>query len=152
MLLSGAIIFPGRAHHHEFRRLFEEPRADGSGPGASGREEAIMHRTLAAVVVLALTALVLASCSSKPSTSAGPADDPAAAPATVSTPTAPADTARAASGAATGSTTASRQASGTTSKSRPVVLADGRHPVFITRVNASSRTLTFDMIQFLTGD
>jgi len=109
-----------------------------------------MRKTLAAVVALALTALVLASCSSKPSTSAGPA----AAPATVSTstPTAPAATIRAAARAAGGGTTASRQASGTASKSRPVVLADGRHPVFVTRVNASTRTLTFDLIQFLTGD
>src|SRR5262249_17373983 len=32
------------------------------------------------------------------------------------------------------------------------VLSDGRHPAYLTKVNAGDRQLTFDVIQFLTGD
>jgi hypothetical protein len=32
------------------------------------------------------------------------------------------------------------------------ILADGDSPVFLTKVNPSARTITFDLIQFLTGD
>ena len=34
----------------------------------------------------------------------------------------------------------------------PAVLADGRHPVYIKTVDASGRTITFDLIQFFMGD
>jgi hypothetical protein len=34
----------------------------------------------------------------------------------------------------------------------PAVLADGRHPVYLKTVDASGRTITFDLIQFFTGD
>jgi hypothetical protein len=36
--------------------------------------------------------------------------------------------------------------------SEPVVLADGRHPVWITTVDVQGRRITFDLIQFLTGE
>jgi hypothetical protein len=36
--------------------------------------------------------------------------------------------------------------------SEPVVLADGRHPVYLKRVDPDGRTITFDLIQFFTGD
>lgn len=34
----------------------------------------------------------------------------------------------------------------------PAVLADGRHPVYLKTVDASGRTITFDLIQFFMGD
>jgi hypothetical protein len=34
----------------------------------------------------------------------------------------------------------------------PVVLADGRHPVYIKTVDANARKITFDLIQFFFGD
>lgn len=34
----------------------------------------------------------------------------------------------------------------------PAVLADGRHPVYLTGLDASKRRITFDLIQFLTGE
>jgi hypothetical protein len=34
----------------------------------------------------------------------------------------------------------------------PTVLADGRHPVYIKSVDAGRQTITFDLIQFFTGD
>jgi hypothetical protein len=39
-----------------------------------------------------------------------------------------------------------------TTKSRPVVLADGRHPIFVSSVDPSRRTVSFDLIQFYWGD
>jgi hypothetical protein len=36
--------------------------------------------------------------------------------------------------------------------SEPVVLADGRHPVYLKTVDPDRRTITFDLIQFFTGD
>jgi hypothetical protein len=37
-------------------------------------------------------------------------------------------------------------------KSEPVVLADGRHPVYLKTVDAGRRTVTFDLIQWYFGD
>jgi hypothetical protein len=34
----------------------------------------------------------------------------------------------------------------------PVVLEDGRHPVYLTALDGTARTVEFDVIQFLTGD
>jgi hypothetical protein len=39
-----------------------------------------------------------------------------------------------------------------TTTSEPVVLADGRHPVLIKTVDVQGRRITFDLIQFLTGE
>jgi hypothetical protein len=39
-----------------------------------------------------------------------------------------------------------------TATTEPAVLADGRHPVYIKTVDASGRTVTFDLIQFFMGD
>ena len=36
--------------------------------------------------------------------------------------------------------------------SEPAVLADGRHPVYLKTVDPDRQTITFDLIQFLTGD
>jgi hypothetical protein len=33
----------------------------------------------------------------------------------------------------------------------PTVLEDGRHPVYLTALDTSARTVTFDLIEFLTG-
>jgi Flp pilus assembly protein CpaB len=35
---------------------------------------------------------------------------------------------------------------------QPVVLADGRHPVFLKAVDADRRTVTFDLVQYYRGD
>jgi hypothetical protein len=36
--------------------------------------------------------------------------------------------------------------------SEPVVLADGRHPVYLKTVDPDRQAITFDLIQFFTGD
>ena len=36
--------------------------------------------------------------------------------------------------------------------SRPVVLADGRHPVCLTAIDANSGTITFDLVQWYHGE
>jgi hypothetical protein len=56
-------------------------------------------------------------------------------------------------GAPTATTTAApatNAASPTTSE--PVVLADGRHPAYLKTVDPDRRTITFDLIQFFTGE
>jgi hypothetical protein len=53
--------------------------------------------------------------------------------------------------ATTSSATASSTAGGPIT-SEPAVLADGRHPVYLQTVDPNRRTITFDLIQFLTGD
>jgi hypothetical protein len=52
--------------------------------------------------------------------------------------------------AATTAAPATNAASPTTSE--PVVLADGRHPVYLKTVDAARRAITFDLIQFFTGE
>jgi hypothetical protein len=81
-----------------------------------------LRRTAAWLVLLATAAL--GGC--------GGSDEPGGAAATTAAPA---------------STTA---ASPTTSE--PVELADGRHPVYIKTVDPGQRTVTFDLIQFFTGD
>jgi hypothetical protein len=49
-----------------------------------------------------------------------------------------------------GGTPGGEEGAGTSSASP--VLQDGRHPVFLTGLDASGRAVTFDLIQFLTGD
>jgi len=39
-----------------------------------------------------------------------------------------------------------------TTTTEPVVLADGRHPVYLKSVDPDQQTITFDLIQFFTGD
>jgi hypothetical protein len=55
-----------------------------------------------------------------------------------------------------GGTTATTAAPATTvsapTTSEPVVLADGRHPVHLKTIDPDRRTITFDLIQFFTGD
>jgi hypothetical protein len=40
----------------------------------------------------------------------------------------------------------------TPTTAEPVVLADGRHPVYLKTVDPDGRTITFDLIQFFTGE
>jgi hypothetical protein len=51
---------------------------------------------------------------------------------------------------ATTAATATNAATPTTAE--PVVLADGRHPVYLKTVDPDGRTITFDLIQFFTGE
>src|SRR6266508_4700849 len=53
---------------------------------------------------------------------------------------------------ATASPVTKPPAPGGTTKSNPVVLVDGRHPVFVANVDPSRRTVQFDLIQFYWGD
>jgi hypothetical protein len=41
---------------------------------------------------------------------------------------------------------------GTTTTSEPAVLADGRHPVYLKSVDPDRPTITFDLVQFYTGE
>jgi hypothetical protein len=49
-------------------------------------------------------------------------------------------------------TAAPTSTAGAPATSEPVVLADGRHPVYLKTVDPDQRTITFDLIQFFTGD
>jgi hypothetical protein len=42
-------------------------------------------------------------------------------------------------------------AAGGATTSEPAVLADGRHPVFLKTVDPNGQTITFDLVQFYTG-
>jgi hypothetical protein len=86
-------------------------------------------RIIAATVV-AGAAFAVAGCADRST------DRPAAAP--------PASTTGPAATATTGATTPT--------SSEPAVLADGRHPVLLKRVDSGGRTLTFDLIQFYQGE
>jgi hypothetical protein len=60
-------------------------------------------------------------------------------------------------GGATGSTAAPTSAAPTSAAAapattEPAVLADGRHPVYLKTVDPGRGTITFDLIQFFTGD
>jgi hypothetical protein len=85
-------------------------------------------RRLGTSVLIAVMAATMGGCGSgEPSGSGG-------APATTAAPT---PTATAAT---------------PTTASEPVVLADGRHPVYLKTVDPGQRTITFDLIQFFTGE
>jgi hypothetical protein len=55
-------------------------------------------------------------------------------------------------GGATATTAASTSTAGGPGTSEPVVLADGRHPVYLKTVDPDRQTITFDLVQFYTGD
>jgi hypothetical protein len=95
-------------------------------------------RIIAAVV---LTAAVAATGSLIARSTAG---HHAAAPAApvAAAPTAPAN----------GPATNPPSPQGGATSGQPVVLADGRHPVYLRTVDPDSRKLTFDLIQFYFGD
>ena len=86
-------------------------------------------RIIAATVV-AGAAFAVAGCADRST------DRPAAAP--------PASTTGPAATATTGATAPT--------SSEPAVLADGRHPVLLKRVDSGGRTVTFDLIQFYQGE
>jgi hypothetical protein len=93
-------------------------------------------RIIAATVV-AGAAFAVAGCADRST------DRPAAAPpASTTGPAATATTGPAAT-ATTGAAPTSRE---------PAVLADGRHPVLLKRVDSGGRTVTFDLIQFYQGE
>jgi hypothetical protein len=83
-----------------------------------------MMRRMAAMLTL-LAASALGGC--------GGSDEPAGQGGGVATTAAPAPTAAPAT-------------------SRPAVLEDGRHPVYLKTVDPGRRTITFDLIQFFSGD
>jgi hypothetical protein len=87
-------------------------------------------RIIAATSVAAAV-LAVAGCAGRSTTTSPPAAPPSstAAPAATATTT------------ATAATT-----------SEPAVLADGRHPVLVKKVNSGGRTVTFDLIQFFQGE
>ena len=64
---------------------------------------------------------------------------------------APTPTASAAAGLGPAKTTTTTSAAPAVAKD-PVVLADGRHAVYLTHLDVDRRTLTFDKIDFLTGE
>jgi hypothetical protein len=82
-------------------------------------------RPAAALLILFMTA-VLGGC--------GGSQQPGGAVGTTATTAAPASTA------------------GAPTTSEPVELADGRHPVYLKSVDPGQQTITFDLIQFFTGD
>jgi hypothetical protein len=49
-------------------------------------------------------------------------------------------------------TAAPASTAGGPTTSEPVTLADGRHPVYLKTVDPDRQTITFDLIQFFTGD
>jgi hypothetical protein len=55
-------------------------------------------------------------------------------------------------GGAPATTAAPAPTAATTTTSEPVVLADGRHPVYLKTVDPGQQTITFDLIQFFTGE
>ena len=55
-------------------------------------------------------------------------------------------------GGATATTAAPTSAAAAPATTEPAVLADGRHPVYLKTVDPNGRTVTFDLIQFFTGD
>ena len=55
-------------------------------------------------------------------------------------------------GGAAATTAAPTPTTAAPATTEPAVLADGRHPVYLKTVDASGRTITFDLIQFFTGD
>jgi hypothetical protein len=55
-------------------------------------------------------------------------------------------------GGTTATTSAPASTAGAPTTSEPVVLADGRHPVYLKSVDPGQPSITFDLIQFFTGD
>ena len=55
-------------------------------------------------------------------------------------------------GGATATTAAPAPTVSAPTTSEPVVFADGRHPVYLKTVEPDRQTITFDLIQFFTGD
>lgn len=55
-------------------------------------------------------------------------------------------------GGAPTTTAAPPSTAATPTTSEPVVLADGRHPVYLKTVDRDRRTITFDLIEFFTGE
>ena len=92
--------------------------------GATSRSSQRVRRLGAALVTLLMAAAVGGCGGSKEPSGAGGAATTAAPAPTAATPT----------------------------TSEPVVLADGRHPVYLKTVDPDRPTITFDLIQFFTGE
>jgi hypothetical protein len=92
-------------------------------PGAALSVSQRVRRLGAAALILLMTA-TMGGCGSDESPGAGGAAATTAAPTPTAAPPA---------------------------TSEPVVLADGRHPVYLKTVDPGQQTITFDLIQFFTG-
>ena len=55
-------------------------------------------------------------------------------------------------GGAPATTTVPASTAGAPTTTEPAVLADGRHPVYLKTVDPGQQTITFDLIQFFTGE
>jgi hypothetical protein len=114
------------AHSHLGRRA-SLGREGGMGPPISTfRATTSAVRGFGAALLLLLMTAVVGAC--------GGSEEPGGAGGAPATSAAPASTA---AGPAT---------------SEPVVLADGRHPVYLKTVDPDRQTITFDLIQFFTGE
>ena len=100
-------------------------------------------RAAAGVTAAALTLGGTSACSGS-KTPSGPAAATSAAAGAGATTSAPA-------GANAGTGAAPAKSGGATASATPV-LADGRSAAYLTGLNTSKRTTTFDLIDFLTGD
>jgi hypothetical protein len=100
-----------------------EPPAAALGATSSSSQRV---RRLGAALLIALMAAAVGGC--------GGSEEPSGTGGTPATTAAPAPTAA------------------TPTTSEPVVLADGRHPVYLKTVDPDRPTITFDLIQFLTGE
>ncbi|GAA2676485.1 hypothetical protein [Actinoplanes palleronii] len=72
-------------------------------------------------------------------------------PAPAAPATAPTSTTTAPTGTATGSVTGTPSSSGTAGADG-TALADGKHDAYLTKVDTSKRTITFDKVEMLTGE
>lgn len=106
-----------------------------------------MRKTLTAATLAVALPLSLAACGDD-------GDDEASSSATTTVSTsAPDDTSTSAPSTAPGSTAPGGSTTPTTNADSDggLDLDDGRHPAYLTSVDVAGRTLTFDVIQFLTG-
>jgi hypothetical protein len=94
----------------------------GDDPGSDGP----WRRRLPAAALILLVAATVGGC--------GGSEEPGGAGGAPATTTAPASTA------------------GAPATTEPATLADGRHPVYLKTVDPAQQTITFDLIQFFTGE
>jgi hypothetical protein len=113
---------------HRTGHRLERRGQDGIASGALRETSSISQRVrrLGAALLILLMAAAVGGC--------GGSEEPGGAGGAQATTAAPAPTAA------------------TPTISEPVVLADGRHPVYLKTVDPDRPTITFDLIQFFTGE
>jgi hypothetical protein len=119
----------------------EQPPNHKPEPGPPRNRRALV--VLAVLVVIATVTAVAIAVLSGDEPRSSPGNPPSAGP----TATVPSAVQPSTSSA---SSTPSRPAE--PSEPATSVLADGRHPAYLTAIDTRARTLTFDVIQFLTGE